>query len=152
MGLIDVASYASAWRGYEYYKENKVCIWEKVGQNEYTGIVNGSQKEPYSVRIDVLHPKRSICNCQFAEGSRKVCKHKVALFFAAFPNEANKYIQEIEQAEKEAEEYEKEKNDLVEKTIAKMKKSELQEALWWALTESPDWVYDRFISEYITGY
>ena len=74
MGLINAASYASAWRGYEYYRENKVCYCEQVSQNEYAGMVKGSQNEPYSVHIDILHPKRSICNCQFAEGSRKVCR------------------------------------------------------------------------------
>lgn len=149
MGLIDVASYASAWRGYDYYKKGKVCCFKQVGENEYIGKVNGSQKEPYSVHIDILHPKRSVCDCQFAEGSRKVCKHKVALFFTVFPGEADKYLEEIEQAEKEAEEYEEKLNDLVEEKIAKMKKSELQDALWWALTESPDWVFERFAREYI---
>ena len=36
-----------------------------------------------------------------------------------------------------------------EEKIAKMKKSELQDALWWVLTESPDWVFERFAREYI---
>ena len=49
MGLIDIASSASVWRGYEYYKENKVCSVNKVSENEYDGTVAGSSKEPYYV-------------------------------------------------------------------------------------------------------
>ncbi len=150
MGLINIASNASAWRGYEYYKKNKVHSVEQIGESEYCGTVSGSQKEPYSVCIDVLHPKRSTCNCPFAEGSRKICKHKVALYFSVFPNEANNYLAEVEQAEKETEEYFEQVYDLVEKKISRMKKSELQNALWQVLMDGPEWVFDRFVREYIT--
>lgn len=92
MRLINSASSTSAWRGYEYYKENKVCSIKKINENEYEGSVSGSSVEPYSVYINIEHPKKSTCSCPFAEGSRKVCKHKVALFFSAFPKEAEKYI------------------------------------------------------------
>lgn len=149
MGLIDIASNASAWRGYEYYKENKVLSVNKINENEYEGTVAGSSNEPYSVHIDILHPKRSTCNCPFAEGSKKICKHKVALYFSAFPDEADKYLTAVEQAEKEAEEYEEEIYDLVGQKIQKMKKSELQDALWQVLMDGPEWVFDRFVREYI---
>ena len=149
MGLIDIASSASAWRGYEYYKENRVCSINKMGENEYEGTVAGSSKEPYSVHIDILHPKKSTCNCPFAEGNKKVCKHKVALYFAVFPKEADKYLAAVEQAEKEAEEYEEQIYDLVGQKISKMKKSELQDALWQVLMDGPEWVFDRFVREYI---
>ena len=149
MGLIDIASNASAWRGYEYYKENKVLSINKINENEYEGTVAGSSKEPYSVHIDILHPKRSTCNCPFAEGNKKICKHKVALYFSAFPDEADKYLTAVEQAEKEAEEYEEQIYDLVGQKIQKMKKSELQDALWQVLMDGPEWVFDRFVREYI---
>ena len=149
MGLIDIASSASAWRGYEYYKENKVLSVNKINENEYEGTVAGSSNEPYSVHIDILHPKRSTCNCPFAEENKKICKHKVALYFSAFPDEADKYLTAVEQAEKEAEEYEEEIYDLVGQKIQKMKKSELQDALWQVLMDGPEWVFDRFVREYI---
>lgn len=149
MGLIDVASSASAWRGYEYYKENKVLSIDKINESEYDGEVAGSSKEPYSVHIDILHPKRSTCTCPFAEGNKKVCKHKVALYFSVFPDEADRYSAAVEQAEKEAEEYEEQIYDLVEQKILKMKKSELQNALWQVLMDGPEWVFDRFVREYI---
>ena len=149
MGLIDIASSASAWRGYEYYKENKVLSIEQVGENEYDGYVSGSRKEPYSVHIDTLHPKKSTCNCPFAEGNRKICKHKVALYYTVFPEEAKQYLAEIEAAEKAAEEYNEKIYDLVEEKISKMKKSELRDALWQVLMDGPEWVFDRFVREYI---
>ena len=149
MGLIDIASSASAWRGYEYYKENKLLSVNKINENEYEGTVAGSSKEPYSVHIDILHPKKSTCNCPFAEGNKKICKHKVALYFSLFPDEADKYLAAVEQAEKEAEEYEEQIYDLVGQRIQKMKKSELQDALWQVLMDGPEWVFDRFVREYI---
>ena len=149
MGLIDIASSASAWRGYGYYKENKVLSINKINENEYEGTVAGSSNEPYSVHIDILHPKRSTCNCPFAEGNKKICKHKVALYFSVFPDEADKYLTAVEQAEKEAEEYEEQIYDLVGQKIQKMKKSELQDALWQVLMDGPEWVFDRFVREYI---
>ena len=149
MGLIDIASSASTWRGYEYCKENKVLSVNKINENEYEGTVAGLSKEPYSVHIDILHPKRSICNCPFAEGNKKICKHKVALYFSAFPDEADKYLTAVEQAEKESEEYEEQIYELVGQKIQKMKKSELQGALWQVLMDGPEWVFDRFVREYI---
>lgn len=66
-----------------------------------------------------------------------------------FPEEADKYLTAVEQAEKEAEEYEEQIYDLVEQKIQKMKKSELQEALWQVLMDGPEWVFDRFVRKYI---
>lgn len=149
MGILNIASRASVWRGYEYFKEKKVCSINQAGENEYEGTVCGSSKEPYSVRIDIIHPKRSVCNCPFAEGAKKVCKHKVALYFSVFPEEAKKYLEGVEQVERETEEYEEQIYDLVEEKISKMKKSELQDALWQVLMDSPEWVFDRFVRDYI---
>ena len=151
MGLIDIASNASAWRGYEYYTEGKVMSITKTGESEYDGKVSGSSKEPYSVHIYIQHPKKSTCSCPFAEGSKKVCKHKVALYFHAFPDEAKKYLDEVERAEEEEQEYKKMLYDKAEQRVFTMKKSELQEALWHVLTSSPEWVLDSFIRDYI-GY
>ncbi len=149
MGFIDIASSASAWRGYAYYKENKVLSINRVSASEYDGEVAGSSKIPYSVHIDVLHPKKSTCNCPFAEGNMKICKHKVALYFTAFPNEADEYLVEVEQAKREEEEYKEQIYDLVEQKISKMKRAELQDALWGILMDAPEWVFDRFVREYI---
>ena len=45
MGIIRVASGSSCWRGLEYYKNNKVDKFEKINENEYKSIVNGSNEK-----------------------------------------------------------------------------------------------------------
>ena len=42
MGLLDLASSASAWRGYEYYKDGSVLLKKKVTDHEYSGSLRGS--------------------------------------------------------------------------------------------------------------
>ena len=80
MGLKEVASAASLWRGWDYYKENRVLKWEQTGENTYDGIVKGSEGNSYAVHIDTAHVRSSKCSCPFAEGRRVVCKHMIALF------------------------------------------------------------------------
>jgi hypothetical protein len=35
MGLVDIASGASVWRGYDYYEDRKVVVYEKINDFEY---------------------------------------------------------------------------------------------------------------------
>jgi len=66
-----------------------------------------------------------------------------------FPSEVDVFLKEGEKAQKEYDEYE---NDLYDKTlncIKTMSKSELQEAIIEILNIAPEWVYDRFVREYI---
>ena len=148
MGFLDSASFDSQWRGYEYFREKKVLSVSQVSKTEYAGSVSGSGEAPYSVRIDIAHPKRSTCDCPFAEGTRRICKHKIALFFTLFPEAADKYLQEVGQAEQEAEEYSERMFEKAHATVMQMKKAELQEVLWRVLTESPEWVPERFVRDY----
>lgn len=135
MGMISLASNASAWRGYEYYEEKKVISYEQINAEEYIGEVLGSFSNRYHVRINIAHPRTSTCDCPHAEGRRIICKHKVALYFTAFPDEAKKYIDEIEKYEQEEEERrETHLMDLV-KYVKSLSKKELQEALLSALIE-----------------
>ena len=85
MGLLENARYASIERGYDYYKRGNVISFKQTSENEYEGKVSGSAEKPYDVHINIIHLKKSFCNCPFAEGNRKVCKHKIAIYFSAFP-------------------------------------------------------------------
>jgi len=85
MGLIEIASSNSVWRGMDYYENKKVISWNKSGDDIYDGIVSGSKGNSYAVHIDKAHPRRSVCNCPFADGRRVVCKHMIALYFTAEP-------------------------------------------------------------------
>lgn len=144
MSILSIASNASAWRGYEYYERKKVISWKQIGEYEFEGEVVGSEKEPYHVIIDTKHPKKSTCNCPHAEGKRIVCKHKVALFFTIFPKEADGYIAEIEEYEREEEEREQEHYDQIVKYVNSLSKEELRIALINALVEAEERDYYRY--------
>lgn len=47
-----------------------------------------SSNNKYVVHIDKKHPRKSKCNCPFADGRRVVCKHMIALYFTAEPQAA----------------------------------------------------------------
>ena len=81
MGIISLASGSSCWRGLDYYKEK-----------EYSSIVKGTNN--YNVHLDIEHPRKSSCNCPLANGKRIICKHIVATYFTAFPNEAVSFEEE----------------------------------------------------------
>lgn len=101
MGLIEMASGNSVWRGMDYYKNKKVIAWEKSGTDTYDGKVSGSGNNKYLVHIDKAHPRKSTCNCPFAEGRRVVCKHMIALYFTAEPQAAKDFLKKVEQWEAE---------------------------------------------------
>ena len=78
--------------------------------------MQGSQAESYNVRIDITHPRKSECDCPFANG-RKICKHMVALAFKALPSIKAEYLKEIEESEREAELREKENRDEIRQYV-----------------------------------
>ena len=138
MGLLDIASGNSFWRGYDYFREGKVISNEKLSDSLYTGKVAGSRETPYEVTIDLEHPKRSTCSCPHAEGTRRVCKHKVALFFSFFPEEADKAIKEAEEWEAEEEQRQQEEYKEIEKYVYSLSKQQLREELLWRLIDESD--------------
>ena len=92
MGIISLASRSSCWRGLDYYKEKRVVELNKINENEYSSIVKGTNN--YNVHLDIEHPRKSSCNCPLANGKRIICKHIVATYFTAFPNEAVSFEEE----------------------------------------------------------
>lgn len=150
MGVISVASSASAWRGYEYYKSKKVKRFKQVSDYEYTGQVVGSNCV-YNIFLDTNHVRKSTCDCPHANGKRIICKHIVALYFEIFPKEAVNYLELVEENEREAEEYERELERKLHKYINSLSKDELREALLEVLYDSPEWIYEHFIRNRI-GY
>ena len=145
MGLINIASGNSTWRGLDYYKENKVSDYKKISDSEYEGIVNGSNGKKYNVFMDIEHPRKSKCDCPHAKDKRIICKHIVALYFTAFPDEVDKFLKEVEEAEKEYQEYEEELYNKTIKYINSMSKNDLKDNLIEILNVAPEWVYDWFV-------
>ena len=101
MGLIDLASSNSLWRGIDYYQSKNVKKIKKISDDEYNSIVSGT--EEYNVHIDINHPRKSTCTCPFAAGRRVICKHMVATFFTIYPEEAQRIIKEEQEYEEEEE-------------------------------------------------
>ena len=111
MGLLECASGAAVWRGYDYYKEKKIKTLEEIGDNIYSATVTGSSNERYSVELHVGHPRKSKCNCPHADGKRVICKHIVAAYFTAFPEEAEKFYTEAMAYQEEEEKHKKAKEE-----------------------------------------
>ena len=112
MGLIDLASSNSLWRGIDYYQSKNVKKIKKISDDEYNSIVSGT--EEYNVHIDINHPRKSTCTCPFAAGRRVICKHMVATFFTVYPEEAERII-------KEEQEYEEVEERLFEEHLEEVK-------------------------------
>ena len=148
MSLIELASGTSAWRGYDYYKENKVQELQNVGEGLFTAKIKGSSAEPYIIQIDINHPKKSKCNCPHANGRRIICKHMVATYFASLPLEAIKFYDDYVKWQQEEEEREEALADKVTAYIHSKKKSELVQALCEILFNGPEWQYDQFVMEH----
>ena len=138
MGLIEIASGNSVWRGLDYYNDKKVISWQKSSSEEYDGIVAGSNGKKYTVRIDKAHPRKSVCNCPFADGRRVVCKHMIALYFTAEPQAADAFLKQVEEWEAEEEAEEQERYEDLVKYVKSLSKTELQTQLLNALLELED--------------
>ena len=138
MGLLDLSSNQSFWKGYEYYTQNKVLSCVQTGNGQYTGQVSGSDSTVYDVSIDIIHPKRSICNCPHAEGQRRICKHKVAMYCSLFPEQAEKIIQEAEDYERQEEQRIDELHKEIEKYVNSLSKEELRRELLWRMIDESD--------------
>ena len=145
MGLIECTSGASLWRGYDYYKEKKVKNLQKISDTQYRAEVAGTTSNPYKVLIDIAHPRTSKCNCPHADGKRIVCKHMIAVYFTAFPQEAQRIYDEAIAYQEEEEKREEELTDRVCQYVWQMKKGEAQQALLELLFDGPEWQLDRFI-------
>ena len=149
MKVINIASGNSTWRGLEYHKEKKILSYNKIDEFRYEGKAKGSNNAIYNVFLDIEHPRKSKCDCPHAKDKRIICKHIVALYFTIFPDEVEVFLKEVEEAQKEYEEYE---NNLYNKTInyiRTMSKSELEEAIIEILNVAPEWVYDIFVRDYV---
>lgn len=67
-------------RGLDYYRSGDVKKLEKVGENEFSAVVFGSEKYSVYVKINGDAIVEHECDCPYDWGD--VCKHKVAVFYA----------------------------------------------------------------------
>ena len=145
MGIVSLASGSSCWRGLDYFKAKKVIKLRKINNKEYTSIVSGTKN--YNVYLNIEHPRKSTCDCPLAKGKRIICKHIVATYFSAIPEEATNFENEQDKLQEEFEEYQKEIYYKAIKYINKMSKNELIEELIYVFDYGPEWIYGDFISK-----
>lgn len=143
MGIISLASGSSCWRGLNYYKEKRVVELNKINENEYSSFVKGTNN--YNVHLDIDHPRKSSCDCPLANGKRIICKHIVATYFSAKPEEATNFENEQDRLQEKYEKYQEEIYYKVIKYINKMSKNELIEELIHVFDYGPEWIYDDFV-------
>lgn len=149
MSLLSSSSTESRWRGYEYFKDKRVSTLQRLGDMRFHASVRGGGKEPYTVLIDLEHVRQSSCTCPHAAGRRVICKHMVATFFAAFPEAAEKYYAEVQKAQEEWEDYQEERYDQYIKYVRGLKKKDAQDRLLEVLELGPEWLWDRFVRDYV---
>lgn len=106
MGMREICSNNSYWRGLEYFENNRVKSINKINEYQYESEVEGT--ENYHVHLNINHPRKSTCTCPHAAGKSTICKHKMAVYFSIFPDEAreaiderNRYYNDLEERERE---------------------------------------------------
>ena len=129
--------------GLNYYKEKRVVELNKINENEYSSFVKGTNN--YNVHLDIEHPRKSSCNCPLANGKRIICKHIVATYFTAFPNEAVSFEEEQNRLQEEYEKEQEEEYDKAIKYLNRMTKQELIEELIQVFDYGPEWIYNDFV-------
>lgn len=145
MGIRSLSSGSSCWWGLDYYKEKRVVELNKINENEYSSIVKGTNN--YNVHLDIEHPRKSSCNCPLANGKRIICKHIVATYFTAFPNEAVSFEEEQNRLQEEYEKEQEEEYDKAIKYLNRMSKQELIEELIQVFDYRPEWIYNDFVKK-----
>lgn len=103
MNILTLSSNKSLWKGYQYYVDNLVSHINRINDTEFNAEVSNGEGKIYQVHLDITHPRKSTCNCPYADGRMIICKHKIATYFTIFPEEARAYIEEVEAYEEESE-------------------------------------------------
>ena len=147
MSILNSASGASLWRGYDYYKGHKVSHLDRLSDTQFQAAVSCSNKESYTPLIDTEHIRKSTCNCPHAAGKRIICKHMVAVYFTAFPKEAKRFYDEQMAYQEEEERQQEQLYEELPRYIHRLKKAELEQKILDLLEECPEWLYDRFVRD-----
>ena len=107
MGLIDLASNKSMWRGLDYYQNDNVLETHNIGDLQYAAKVRNDAGAIYDVVVNLDKVRNSQCSCPFKKDKPKaICKPIVAAYFAIFPKEADDLQRAYEEWEAGAEERE----------------------------------------------
>lgn len=97
--IFELASAQTLLRGIDYYETQKVIKIIEIENGVYSGLVQGSSYDGhdapiYHVSINTTRPRKSICDCPFAKGRYVICKHMIALFIEAEPEQLDRLYDE----------------------------------------------------------
>jgi len=57
MGMLEICSHNSYWRGLDYFENKRVKIAKQINGHEFEADVEGT--EVYHVHLDIDHPRKS---------------------------------------------------------------------------------------------
>ncbi len=135
MSFFSAASGAALWRGYEYCQDARVLSWKQIDANTLQGKVQGSSEKVYTVTVNLKHPRASQCDCPHAAGRKIVCKHMVAVYFTALPQELERYLALVKETEQEEGRRWEERRQEVWQYVNSLTKQQLKDELYQALLE-----------------
>ena len=143
MDIISLASGNSCWGGLDYFKNKKVKDLKKINKNEYTSIVKGTKD--YNTKLNIKNPRKCTCDCLIANGKKIICKHIIATYFTAFPEEAVNFEKEQKELDESFEDEQDLLNNKVIEKLNKMTKDELVLELINMFNYGPEWLVEDFI-------
>ena len=148
MSVLDAASVKSILRGFDYYERRQVHNVKKIDDFKYQSNVNGSGNNKYDVILDLKHPRKSKCTCPHASGRLAVCKHIVALYFTVFPDEAERFFEEVMEVEREEEERLYQQELKLMHYIEEMSEEEAKALLYSLLIEKDEWEQKMILMDF----
>ena len=131
--------------GCNYFKEGRVHIRVR-GDDAIVASVDSDKL--YNVHIGFDEDgkiSQTFCTCPYYQTMSAPCKHIVATYFTALPEEANKFEEEQNRLQEEYEKEQEEEYDKVIKCLSKMSKQELIEELIQVFDYGPEWIYKDFV-------
>ena len=137
-----------AWRGYKYYKQEKVLSCNSTAPGVYEGDVAGKDAT-YHVVVDENSRLGCRCACPYADREGKICKHMIALSFAAEPEDAAAYYEQFALPMLERLRQRELREHAAMEYIAGLDKIETQRLLISMLLDGSPLELDRFLQEHL---
>lgn len=125
--FLNKASGANRWKGYYYYKAGNVLSTSYLSEDKVKAMVKGSGNNIYEVILDLDKPTKSKCNCPFAIDRQVLCKHKIAAFYALFPEFALELENIKNEFEREEEEIESRREEIYKRVVEEVSKMSIDQ-------------------------
>ncbi len=125
MKYIKSATERIIWRGYRYRLDGKVSILpDQSDKAIISAEVFGQEGAIYDVKIHTDNPFDSTCTCPYASENNRICKHKIATYFSAYPAKYAEYIASLDRDSQWDV-----ANDMINKVVLGMSDEALQDSI-----------------------